>query len=314
MKRVILFVLIAAAILAACAPAAQTAVDSRDLGYVAPQSGYGGGAPAEEYKAVDSNVANVPGSVEVAQSDRLVIQNADLAIVVTDPKVKMDAVVAMAERMGGYVVSMNLNQTYAPDGTKVPEVYMTIRVPAEQLQDALKAIKEGAGEVQYENISGQDVTSQYTDLKSRLKNYEAAEQQLQDILDRAEKIEDINTIFNQLVYYREQIELVKGQMKYYEESAALSAITLRIIAEKTVQPIEIGGWQPQGTVRDALQDLLYFFQNFVDFLIWFVLNFLIKLLAVVLVFGTPIWLIVRGIRKALKKNKANQTPPPPAQQ
>jgi hypothetical protein len=40
-----------------------------------------------------------------------------------------------------------------------------------------------------------------------------------------------------------------------------------LIAEETVQPVEIGGWKLEGTANDAIQDLIYFTQGFVQFLI-----------------------------------------------
>jgi hypothetical protein len=127
-------------------------------------------------------------------------------------------------------------------------------------------------------------------------------------MSKAEKTEDVLNVFNQLTSIRGQIESIKGQMKYFEESAALSAVTVRLVAEETVQPIEVLGWKPEGTLRDAVQNLVYFWQDFVDFLIWFVVNFLPKLLTVGLIFGLPIWLIVRAVRNANRKRKAAQTP------
>jgi hypothetical protein len=74
-------------------------------------------------------------------------------------------------------------------------------------------------------------------------------------------------VFNQLVYHREQIEILKGQINFYEESAAFSAISVQVIAEETLQPLEIAGWKPVGVARDSLQALINFFQGFVNFLI-----------------------------------------------
>lgn len=54
-----------------------------------------------------------------------------------------------------------------------------------------------------QNRTGQDVTQSYTDLKSRLKNLELAEQQLQEILDKTTDPDAVVNLFNQLVYYRE---------------------------------------------------------------------------------------------------------------
>jgi hypothetical protein len=97
--------------------------------------------------------------------------------------------------------------------------------------------------------------------------------------------------------------------------ATYSAITARLIAEETIQPIQVGGWKPQGEVRDAIQRLINFLQDFVDFLIWAVLYYLPVLLLIGLVIVLPIWLVtlaVRAIRRRSKKNKTETPPEPPA--
>lgn len=314
MKRTLFVVLIATFLLVACGAKAMN-YPAPDVAYSEPEFGMGGGAPQEMPAAMpmatsmafapDSNKGS-DGNVDASARERLVIRNADLAIVVKDPEATMTAVTKLAEKLGGFVVSSNLYQSYTSSGVPVPEANVVIRVPSEKLNEALETIKVDVVEVQSENISGQDVTSEYVDLESQLRNLEAAEAQLAEIMQNAEKTEDVLNVFNQLTAIRGQIEVIKGQMKYYEESSAFSAISVRLIAEETVKPIEIAGWKPEGTVRDAIQNLIYFFQDFVDFLIWFVLNFLPKLLAIGLVFGLPIWLIVRGVRNASQKRKAKR--------
>lgn len=307
MKRILFVMLIATFLLAACGSAA-----SPD--YMRSEPAYGG-APSyvDEISAQEMPAApeaNKAGgaNVDAAAIERLVIRNADLSIVVKDPEAAMTAITALAAKLGGFVVSSNLYQTYTPSGTPVPEAGVVIRVPAEKLDEALETIKADAVEVQSENQSGQDVTSEYVDLESQLKNLESAEAQLMKIMENATDTEDVLNIFNQLTSIRGQIESIKGQMKYYKESAALSAISVRLVAEETVQPIEIAGWKPEGTLRDAVQNLIYFFQDFVDFLIVFVINWIPILLTIGFVFGLPIWLIVRAVRKSNRKRKAAEAP------
>lgn len=317
MKRTLLFVCITVLALAACMPTASQ--------YATPEEIYveSYGAPAIAYDAVGGGVdmrsaAEAPMPMPTAgvsyesssaangTVERMVIQNVDMSIVVADPKAKMEAVAAMATRMGGFVVSSNLYQTYTSTGLPVPEASIVVRVPAEKLNTALDEIKEGVGEIQYENRSGQDVTSTYVELESRLKNYELAEQQLQEILDRTEDTDSVVQIFNQLVYYREQIEIIKGQMQYYEQAAALSAISLRIVAEETIAPIEVGGWKPEGIARDAIQSLVEFLQGFAGALIQFVLFLLPVLIILAIVIGLPIWGIIKLVRRwNARRNKAS---------
>ncbi|HKJ38628.1 MAG TPA: DUF4349 domain-containing protein, partial [Anaerolineales bacterium] len=120
----------------------------------------GGYDLAYEESAVSSNVA---------ATERLVIQNVDMSIVVVDPKARMKEIGDLAVEMGGFVVSSNLYQSsYGPNNIEVPEGSMTIRIPSESLDEALEKIKEDTVDITYENRSGEDVTSQYVDLQSRL--------------------------------------------------------------------------------------------------------------------------------------------------
>ena len=126
-------------------------------------------------------------TVNDTSEERMVIKNADLAIIAEDPAQSMSEIGAMAEAMGGFVVESYLYMQTLSSGVQVPHVTITIRVPAEKLDEALSQIKAGAVEVESANLSGQDVTSQYTDLQSQLRNLEAAEAQLQAIMEDAIK-------------------------------------------------------------------------------------------------------------------------------
>ena len=106
--------------------------------------GYGGGgapmeAPAAEapmpatdlFAAEEAARTLVDGDQQAAQ-ERLVIKNADLAIVVKDPETRMKQIAALAVEMGGYVVSSNLYQSYyGPNSIEVPEATSSSRFSQE---------------------------------------------------------------------------------------------------------------------------------------------------------------------------------------
>jgi len=253
-------------------------------------SGGGDGSVVSDAAAQNGNVAN--------DGTRLVIKNADLAIVVKDPKKSMAEISKLADTLGGFVVSSNLYQSYyGPNNTEVPEAAITIRVPVAKLDEALTDIKKNAVDVNTENVSGQDVTSEYVDLQSRLSAKQAAEKKLNQILNAADKTEDVLAVYTQLQLIETDIEVLKGQIKYYEESAALSAISVRLIAEAGTQPITVGPWTPTGTAKEAVQDLIYFFQNFVEFLIRFGLYILPALILIAI----PLFLVYIGGRAVFRR-------------
>jgi len=281
---------------------------SRDLSY---GSGGGGASPALEApmpaqlpasESAGPSAQDAFSTGPVAQ-DRLVIENADLAIVVKDPKTRMKEISDLAKQMGGYVVSSNLGEDIST-GQKVPQGSIVIRVPSEKLYEALTKIKAGAIDVPHENRSGQDVTSQYVDLQAQLTAKQAAEKKLLEIMDQATRSEDVLNAYSQVQSIQTEIEQLKGQIKYLEESAALSAITVQLIAEASTQPIEVGPWKPEGAAKQAIQDLIFFFQNFVDFLIRLVL---LTLPALVLI-AIPLfvlYLIGRAVYRRVRRTTVN---------
>src|SRR5258706_3558459 len=246
MKRILPYILFASFALAACgsksnllrndyarAPAEEMPPSQPNAFNAAPAGGgaqaqqaFAAPAPSDQVAAADGTSSS---GVEASSVERLVIKNADLAIVVADVDARMKAISDMAEALGGYVVSSNSYQSYTNNGVQVPEGQIAVRVPAEKLNDALKQIKKDVVEVQTETTSGQDVTAQYVDLQSRLKNLEAAEAQLNDIMKQATATEDVVNGFNQLVYNRNKFNRAKGKLNNTKDLLPLSSITFLLL-------------------------------------------------------------------------------------
>lgn len=272
--------------------------------HLAPTSG-GAAKPAEA--EMDASSSDLP---QVAE--RIVIKNAEILIVVSDPVKTMDAINRKAEDLGGYVVSSNQYQTELESGAKVPRATTTIRVPADKLNDVLADIRKMSERPALsETINSQDVTKEYTDLQSRLRNLEAAETQLSKIMDSATKTEDVMAVYNQLVDVREKIEVIKGQIKYYDQSAALSAVSVDLVANEAVQPLTIGGWQPVGVAKSALQALINTLKFLANLVIWIIIFLAPILLVIYIVFILPLSFIWRRWRARRGKDGKSNTPLPP---
>jgi len=310
-SRWIIPVLIGILVLSACAGAAapqeQPAFDqSMGAAPAAPP------APAEIARESEGFTSQTATNVTNQGAERIVIKNGNLSIVVVDPPKSMDAISQMAQEMGGFVVSANLYKEQLSSGIEVPRASITIRVPAERMDEAFRRIRAQSNQDPLsENISSQDVTSDYVDLQSRLKNLEAAEAELTEIMQEATKTEDVLAVYNQLVSIREQIEVIKGQIKYYDESAALSAISIELIADEAVQPIEIGGWQPQGVLKNAVEALIRSLQFLANAIIWIVIYVLPVLAILFVIFILPPLLLIRFWRRRKKQKTIQNNPPTP---
>lgn len=327
-------ILVATLLLPACSASATPSLSHSEANFsttsqgIAPVpagSGAGGGAvsapiaaPVLGVNSPASNTGSLPDMTAsgTAASDRIVINNADLKIVVKDPAASMDFITNLASKMNGWVVSSNLYKTTTDQGIQVPEATITIRVDAQQLDNAIKQIKAQVSnpqtDVLSETVTGQDVTKEYTDLNSRLTNLQKAEAQLQEIMASASKTEDVLTVYNQLTQIREQIEVIQGQINYYKESAAYSAISVTLTAQASVQPLQIGGWQPAGVARNALQSLISALQFLGSAAIW-ILLFLAPIAIVIFI---PLWILWKLLRRFTRRKAvrpAAVVPTPPTQ-
>jgi hypothetical protein len=316
--RYSLIVLILLLVLGGCAPASQSADYTRSSAPVeAPQAEEYGASYADDGAYAGGESYEMPPAEPISGQaqgsiERLVIRNANLTIVVEEPAQAMNQISRMAESMNGYVVSSNLYKTVASSNNReVPEANITIRVPAGQLNSALEQIralvKDEGKDVLAENISGQDVTKEYTDLNSRRTNLEEAEKQLREIMGSAVKTEDVLAVYRQLTAIRSEIETIKGQMQYYREASALSSISISIKSQASVQPLEIAGWQPVGVARNAVQATIDTMQFFATAAIWLAL-YVLPVLLVIFIPLRLIWIVIRRYDKN-RPAKLPQAPP-----
>jgi hypothetical protein len=265
---------------------------------------YAGSAPAEapmadmaampEMAAMESGEFDLSVANQVpAGQERLIIRTADMSIVATDTEAALTQIAAMADSSGGWVVSSNVYQS--TDTSKTG--YIQIRVPAEGFQSVLDAIAGMAVEVTNLSTSGQDVTEEYIDVSARLGNLEATAARLRTFLDESRNVEEALAVNVELSRVEGEIEALKGRMQYLEQSSAFSSITVNVTPDELAQPIQVGGWEPTGVAKEAVEALVNMLQLLANAAIWFVIFALPILLVIAIPFVLLIWLIKRLRRR-----------------
>lgn len=153
---------------------------------------------------------------------RQVIKTAHLSIEVDDFQAAAKEVEGIALKEG-YVLSSSSYVT----GTGHRRGSITIRVHEPSFLSVIEEL-EKVGEVKSKSTTGEDVTEEYIDLEARLKNYEKQEARLLEILGKAEKVEDVLKVEEQLGRVRGEIERLMGRLRYLNERIEMATIAVEL--------------------------------------------------------------------------------------
>ncbi len=195
-------------------------------------------------------LAQMP-SVVYAATERQIVKQAALVMSLATPHDTATAVGAVAERLGGYVVSLTRNQ----DNSRLQTAEVVLRVPAGRFDEARSEIRKLAGRVEQENAESEDITSSYTDRTSRLNSRRAVERQYLEVLKRAASVKDVLEVHEKLGEIREEIETAEGELKLMSHRVAMSEISVKLHSEAA--PITLGiRWKAGDALKRAFNNSL----------------------------------------------------------
>lgn len=236
------------------------------------------------------------GDSQQMEGEQKIIKTADLALVV---KKVDEAVVKITNLIIAKKGFVSDSKVYTRED-KTQYGAIVVRVPVQDFESTINGLKELAEIVEKENISGLDVTEEYVDLQSRLKNLKIEEGQYQKILQTAKEIEDILKVTEYLFNVRENIERLEGRIKYLEDLTDLATIRISLSEEPRVE-VPTPAWRPWSTIKRAFRSMIIFLQGLTTLLIW-VLFHLVPIGIVALI----VIKIVKTIKKKIAKRKQEE--------
>lgn len=187
----------------------------------APADKVGGGA--EALAPGDGEGEPLPSSAEF---DRKIIFNATMSLEAGDVSKAFNEASALARSSGGYLERSSFaNAAEEKDRT----ASLTIRVPVQNYESLIANLRGIEGvRVLTEGSKSTEVTEQYTDLQSRLRNLQSTEQQYLALLKEAKTIQEILTVQDRLSGVRSQIEQIQGRLKVLDSLTEFATVDLSI--------------------------------------------------------------------------------------
>lgn len=281
----------------AVAPAAPA--PSKPASAPAPQQAAKAGAATSQ--AADQAQQNLPSL------DRMIIRTVTMNLAVGNVQETFRQVEQLVGEQRGYLAGSQIRQ----DGDRMMAT-MTLRVPADPAtyQMTLERLRGLAERVVDEQAQAQDVTEEYVDIESRLRNLRATEESLLALLGKAQRIEDIINIQRELTNVRGQIEQIQGRKQALERRAEMATINLTL---REVGAFSRPGWSPGATFEEAVRALGAALRGIAAFLIW-LLVFSPIWGGFLLIGWGVIWLFIRLVRRLSRGRRpvlpaAPSTPP-----
>lgn len=241
-------------------------------------------------------VVDASQTLETATQERMIIYTVDIELIVEDAAETMEQIESLAGEMDGYLSD---SSSWKDEGLLRARV--TLRVPAEKLDETMDRLRGLALDVERESRESQDVTEEFVDLEAQLRNLRVTEEELLELLKTRQETtgetEAILEVHRYLTDIRRQIEQIQGRMNYLSNLSAMATIHVTLTPDALVQPITVGRWQPQGTARQAIRALINALQFLIDALIW-ILLFVVPVLAVILL---PLFLFARFLLRRRRR-------------
>jgi DNA repair ATPase RecN len=155
--------------------------------------------------------------MEAPETDRKMIYQGMLRIVVPEVEAAIKQVAQHADLVGGYVQQMGTDS-------------VLIRVPSDEFDATMEKISE-MGSVVRRKIWAVDVGEQYVDLELRIANLEKLAQTYRAMLEKASNVEETLQIQKELSRVTGELERLKGQLRSLSNKVRYATLEVQFQAQ-----------------------------------------------------------------------------------
>ena len=178
-----------------------------------------------------------PNSDLEAEAGRRMIRSASIEMIVEHPAEVADRITALAEKLGGYLVSAD------GAGQNATLANIMVCVPVAEFEAARTEIRQLGLRVENEKFEARDVTQQYVDQAATIRNLQAQELQYLEILRQANNVPNMMVVAEKLSEVRGMIEKRQAEFNSLSHQSETVAIAISLRTEREQQVFGID-WRP----------------------------------------------------------------------
>jgi hypothetical protein len=192
--------------------------------------------------AVEESVEGTANDMDASQeteevaSNRKLIKTINMNLETLEYDVFTIKLEELIDVSGGYIEYLDQsNRSYYGSEDEGRNASYTIRIPVKQLDGFVDQVGEMAN-VRYKNEQVTDITLSYVDMESKKEMYEIEQENLMELLDRAETVEDMITIESRLTEIRYQLQSMESQLRTYDNLVDYATISIYVNEVVRLEP------------------------------------------------------------------------------
>ena len=194
------------------------------------------------------------------------------------------------EQYQGYISSCEVA------GTNYRTLNLTARIPA-QNSDEFANSMGSLGTVISQSESAEDVTLQYTDTESRIASLKTEQQRLNELLEKADNLENIIALEERLTEVRYELENYQSQKNLYDDMITYS--TVNITLNEVSYTVAVDDDTFISRISTGLEKSFRDIRNgFINFLVTLIVS-----LPYLVIWGIILFVIIWIIRKIVRRRR-----------
>lgn len=290
-------VLLAAVVLAGCRKGASNSGNGLDM-----EIGDGIKLPEDLEETGDIQNESPSDTDSSDENLRKIILTYKYEIETKDLDQSVQAIEKAVEEVGGYYEKSHIDGNTENGG----DASYVLRIPTDKLDLFIDGVGT-FGNIVSQSKNGQDVTSQYYDIESRLTSLKIQQERILELLKQANSLDDILKLESELTKVRNSIEKLTTNLKKYDSLIDYTTVTITV--DQVVNYTDSSG----NFVDTIIKTFNESFSFALEILKMIIIS-LIWLLPYIIVIGLIITLAVVLDRKTKKKHAAKRSNRMTAQQ
>ena len=194
-------------------------------------------APGSQSGGARASGAGPAGTSGIAAPEDQIVKTGTIGIQVAAIDASIMQATDQIHALGGWLAGSDRTTSTAEDMASV-----TFRVPVNQFENALAAMRKLGSKVLSEHTESTPVGGQIVDLQARIANLRASEKAIQAIMDKSTTIGDVLSVQQRIADVQGQIEELSGQLAGLTDQSTYSTLTVEFVV-----PAVLPSYTPQPT-------------------------------------------------------------------